>query len=85
MRLDCLAPELANAANGQIDIRGLTADSRAVMPGYLFAALAGSQADGVKFIDQAIARGAHAVLVDAAIAPVPLDGAVEGSVGFAKR
>lgn len=66
MRLEALAPELATAANGQIDICGLTADSRDVMPGYLFAALAGTHQDGAAYIDQAIARGALAVLVDAA-------------------
>ena len=64
MRLEALAPELATPANGQIDICGLTADSRDVMPGYLFAALAGTHEDGASFIDQAIARGAHAVLAD---------------------
>ena len=44
------------------DILGLSADSRAVEPGFLFAALPGSQADGRDFIDQAVARGAVAVL-----------------------
>ncbi|MTJ82057.1 MAG: UDP-N-acetylmuramoyl-L-alanyl-D-glutamate--2,6-diaminopimelate ligase [Telmatospirillum sp.] len=44
------------------DIRGLTADSRAVGPGFLFAALPGTRADGRSFIDDAVARGAVAVL-----------------------
>ncbi|MDH3235716.1 MAG: Mur ligase domain-containing protein, partial [Alphaproteobacteria bacterium] len=35
-----------------LDIRGLTADSRAVEPGYLFAAIPGSQVDGRAFIGQ---------------------------------
>ena len=39
---------LDEAAAG-LDIRGLSADSRAIVPGYLFAALAGSKADGGKF------------------------------------
>ncbi len=43
-------------------IAGLTADSRAVEHGFLFAALPGVQADGAKFIPQAEARGAAAVL-----------------------
>jgi UDP-N-acetylmuramoyl-L-alanyl-D-glutamate--2,6-diaminopimelate ligase len=45
-----------------LDIAGLTADSRAVKPGFLFAALPGVQADGRSFIGDAVARGARAVL-----------------------
>ena len=45
-----------------LEIRGLTADSREVQPGYLFAALHGSHADGADFIADAVARGAVAVL-----------------------
>ncbi len=50
------------AALQTLDIRGLTADSRKVAPGYLFAALPGSRSDGRAFIGDAIARGAVAVL-----------------------
>jgi UDP-N-acetylmuramoyl-L-alanyl-D-glutamate--2,6-diaminopimelate ligase len=46
-------------------IRGLTADSRAVMPGFLFAALPGTRADGRAFVAEAVARGAAAVLAPA--------------------
>ncbi len=46
----------------EMNIQGLTADSRAVRPGYLFAALPGSRADGRAYIDDAIKRGAVAVL-----------------------
>ncbi len=45
-----------------IEIAGLTADSREVRPGWMFAALAGSKTDGVRFVDDALARGATAVL-----------------------
>jgi UDP-N-acetylmuramoyl-L-alanyl-D-glutamate--2,6-diaminopimelate ligase len=43
-------------------IVGLTADSRAVAPGFLFAALPGAKADGRGFIADAVVRGAAAVL-----------------------
>ena len=49
----------------ETEITGLTADSRAVEPGFLFAALPGSTVDGRKFIDAAIAKGAAAVLAPA--------------------
>lgn len=45
-----------------IPITGLTADSRLVRPGYLFAAIPGTQADGARFIPDAIANGAVAIL-----------------------
>jgi UDP-N-acetylmuramoyl-L-alanyl-D-glutamate--2,6-diaminopimelate ligase len=44
-------------------ITGLTSDSREVKPGYLFAALAGSRTDGARFIADAVAKGAAAILV----------------------
>jgi len=47
---------------GGTEILGLGADSRAVHPGWLFAALPGGRADGASFIDEAVARGAVAVL-----------------------
>jgi len=45
-----------------LDITGLTADSRAVQPGYLFAALPGTSMDGRTYIGEAVERGASAVL-----------------------
>lgn len=47
------------------DVTGLTADSRAVRPGFVFAALPGVKADGRAFIADAIAKGAVAVLAPA--------------------
>jgi UDP-N-acetylmuramoyl-L-alanyl-D-glutamate--2,6-diaminopimelate ligase len=41
---------------------GITADSRAVRPGFVFAALPGAKVDGRAFIADAVARGAVAVL-----------------------
>lgn len=43
-------------------IKGLTADSREVREGFLFAALQGANDDGAKFVADAEARGAVAVL-----------------------
>jgi UDP-N-acetylmuramoyl-L-alanyl-D-glutamate--2,6-diaminopimelate ligase len=60
MRLSALAR--TPFAGPDPDITGLTADSRAVKPGYLFAALPGVKADGSAFVADAIAKGASAVL-----------------------
>lgn len=49
-----------------LEIAGLTADSRAVRPGFLFAALKGEKADGRRFAAEAVAKGAAAVLTDKA-------------------
>ena len=46
------------------EITGVTADSRRVRPGFLFAALPGVQADGRAFIPAALSAGAAAVLAD---------------------
>ena len=53
MRLgNLLGPEIdAPPAAGGVEITGLTADSRAVKPGMVFAALAGSRSDGSRFIE----------------------------------
>jgi UDP-N-acetylmuramoyl-L-alanyl-D-glutamate--2,6-diaminopimelate ligase len=43
-------------------VTGLTLDSRKVQTGYLFAAVAGSTADGASFVSDAAKRGATAIL-----------------------
>ncbi len=45
-----------------IEITGLTADSRQVRRGYLFAALPGSKTNGTSFIDDALMHGASVIL-----------------------
>ncbi len=73
MKLETLARDLARPAEGagwpDVDILALTADSREVRPGSLFAALPGMAVDGARFIPDAIARGAVAVLVTGESAP----------------
>jgi UDP-N-acetylmuramoyl-L-alanyl-D-glutamate--2,6-diaminopimelate ligase len=51
------------ADEGNVWIQGLTADSRLVEPGWLFAALPGSKADGGSFVPDALAAGAAAILM----------------------
>lgn len=67
------APKLADyfreneivAVKGELDrpISGLAIDSRRVAPGNLFFALPGLRSDGATFIDEAVSRGAVAVVV----------------------
>lgn len=46
----------------QIDVNGITADSRAVKPGHIFAAIPGVKMDGRDFIADAVKHGAVAIL-----------------------
>jgi len=57
-----LSQILNRPVEGDPVITGVTADSRKVRDGFLFAALPGSKADGRGFIESAIASGAAAVL-----------------------
>ena len=56
------------------EVAGLTADSRAVRPGFVFFAMPGSRADGLSFAQGAIDAGAIAVVAERAPAQ-PLQGA----------
>ncbi len=60
-RLQAESGAPAAAALG-LEARGITADSRQVAPGWVFAALPGARADGRAFIGEAVSRGAIAVL-----------------------
>jgi UDP-N-acetylmuramoyl-L-alanyl-D-glutamate--2,6-diaminopimelate ligase len=55
---------LAEPPSGNPEIAGITADSRRVQSGFLFAALRGTKSDGRAFAGEAIARGAVAILTD---------------------
>src|SRR5690348_4506834 len=52
-------------------IAGLSADSRAVKPGFLFVAVPGTKADGLAFVPQALAAGAVAVMAERAPERLP--------------
>ncbi|SLN37233.1 UDP-N-acetylmuramoyl-L-alanyl-D-glutamate--2,6-diaminopimelate ligase [Oceanibacterium hippocampi] len=62
MRLSDLVNGDALGPVADREIAGLSADSREIRPGYLFAALAGSRADGASYIADAVRHGAVAVL-----------------------
>ncbi|HPD06955.1 MAG TPA: UDP-N-acetylmuramoyl-L-alanyl-D-glutamate--2,6-diaminopimelate ligase [Candidatus Bipolaricaulis sp.] len=58
-----LLPSLSSVPDiREVEVRGLAWDSRRVVPGDLFFALVGERADGHRFIPDAVARGAVAVV-----------------------
>lgn len=69
-----MAPKLSDyfdaseiiASKGSLDrpISGIVMDSRRVVPGTLFFALHGLRTEGASFIDEAVARGAVAIVTD---------------------
>lgn len=56
--------ELSLRGDGDTEVTGVTLDSRRVRPGDLYAALPGSRVHGIRFLDDALAAGAVAVLTD---------------------
>jgi UDP-N-acetylmuramoyl-L-alanyl-D-glutamate--2,6-diaminopimelate ligase len=66
MRLSELAQRLPMTVTreGDAEVDSITHDSRQVAPGALFAALPGANHHGLDFLEQAVARGAVAVLSD---------------------
>ena len=67
MRLTELLKDIktvAVAGNADTDIKGVNIDSRRIGEGHLFVALKGTQTDGHRFIDKAVALGAKAVLCE---------------------
>jgi UDP-N-acetylmuramoyl-L-alanyl-D-glutamate--2,6-diaminopimelate ligase len=57
--------------DGRFAVTGISADSRAVKPGFLFVAVPGTKVDGLGFLSQAVAGGAVAVLAECE-PPAPL-------------
>jgi len=73
-RIFKMAPKLSDyvkegemtAVRGELDrpISGIAMDSRRVVPGNLFFALPGLRADGASYIDEAVSRGAVAIVTN---------------------
>ena len=62
LHLSDLAKSLGvDCQNGDVVLRGLAVDSRAVEPGDLFVAIVGDRVDGHDFIESALANGAVAI------------------------
>ncbi len=61
-------------------ITGVTADSRKVGPGVLFAALPGTKIDGASFIPAAITAGAAAILAPSSLQGLPVPIVASGDV-----
>ncbi len=58
-----LGPEIAAPdSSRRLFITGISADSRTVAPGFVFVAMPGARTDGGRFIAEAVARGAVAVV-----------------------
>ena len=65
MKLDqLLGGTVENLPVPSVEIKGVTADSRLVLPGYLFVALTGNKGDGGVYAQDAASRGAAAILTD---------------------
>jgi len=62
-------PFAADIAGGDPEVTGISVNSRQVRPGHLFAALPGTRADGWDYIDDAVQRGAVAIVAERAIPP----------------
>jgi UDP-N-acetylmuramoyl-L-alanyl-D-glutamate--2,6-diaminopimelate ligase len=68
-----LGPEITAPPDaGAIEVAGISADSRKLLPGYLFVAIAGTKSDGARYIVDAIAKGAAAVVAGSDVDVPPL-------------
>jgi UDP-N-acetylmuramoyl-L-alanyl-D-glutamate--2,6-diaminopimelate ligase len=60
---EILPPDAAiEIGSPDLEVRGVSADSRAVKPGDVFVAIEGGKTDGLKFVTPALAAGASAIL-----------------------
>ncbi|MEK7307354.1 MAG: UDP-N-acetylmuramoyl-L-alanyl-D-glutamate--2,6-diaminopimelate ligase, partial [Nitrospirota bacterium] len=88
MRLGDLLRGLDQAiihGNPDKEISGVRYDSRRVTPGDLFVAMPGQKADGHQFLDEAVRRGAAALLVKKDKLPIPKAGITVTEVPDTRR
>jgi len=64
-------PTVLARAGGDVEVHGVTADSRRVKPGDLFVAIPGVNVDGHRFIPQALEAGAAAVVGERTVEDLP--------------
>src|SRR6478752_2738589 len=76
---------VSDARFAALELAGITTDSRTVKPGDLFGAVAGAKDDGLRFVGDALASGAAAVMAER-VPPTPLPAGVAFiKVGDARR
>ena len=76
---------VSDARFAALELAGISTDSRTVKPGDLFVAVAGAKDDGLRFVGDALASGAAAIMAER-IPPVPLpDGVAFIRVDDARR
>jgi UDP-N-acetylmuramoyl-L-alanyl-D-glutamate--2,6-diaminopimelate ligase len=76
---------VSDARFDALDVKGISADSRTTKPSDLFVAVAGAKDDGLRFVGQALASGAMAVMAERVPAmPLP-EGVAFIKVGNARR
>ena len=66
-----------------VEVTGVTEDSRQVRPGHVFVARGGTVTDGAKYVDDAVARGAVAVVSSTPIGRCPVPVVVVPDAGAA--
>ena len=77
---EILPPDAAiETGNADLDVRGVSADSRAVKSGEVFVAIEGGKTDGRKFVGPAITAGATAILAQG-----PPDAPLPSQVAFVR-
>jgi len=69
--LSCLTKKDLVGNFTDVDISAIVYDSRKVTKGDLFVAISGTSVDGHQYIDQAVAQGAEAVLLERLPTPLP--------------
>jgi UDP-N-acetylmuramoyl-L-alanyl-D-glutamate--2,6-diaminopimelate ligase len=76
---------VSDARFDALEVKGVSADSRTTKPGDLFVGVAGTKDDGLRFVGQALAAGAVAVMAER-VPSVPLpEGVAFIKVGNARR